>query len=99
MSTTKTQLKNLRELRDFLNSQSDEVLDDKIRFVSSDEQIHNISEVAILDEDFIDPTGEFWEPVSAYSSVEGEDNTDKMTNEELAKEPRVGLKGQYFFTV
>jgi hypothetical protein len=74
-----------RELKDELAKLSDSQLDQKVILVNEDGQ-WAVEMVWVLEEDYINPSGEGMEPVSMYA-----DDPD-WTAEEVANEGRVGHK-------
>lgn len=89
--------KTLKELKEFLNTLSEEQLNQPIRISELDMPVKGISIFDVLQEDHINPSGECAEPISVYlPGGAGHDETDDWDYE---NEAIVFYKGDVFFHV
>lgn len=66
-ASTSTPINSLKELRDYLNLLDEKSLNQPIRFWGESKS-ENIVSIALLHEDFFNPSGEGCEPVGVYLS-------------------------------
>ena len=85
------QILTYKELKDFLENLSEKQLNQTIKIWVEDYGSHeNNFSIGILDEDYINPSGEGAEPVSSYAF--DSDYKDIF----YEKEPRVALSGDIY---
>lgn len=103
MNLKEIKIKTYKDLRDFLNEQSEDILSESVQVMIGDgEQTETISLIEILTEDHINPSGECLEPLSNY--LEGGvyyNNPDAhdLSFEDIQAEPIVKRKGEFFLVV
>jgi len=76
-----------RDLKDFLSTLTDDQLDQPVNVLTGTECIQ-VCEIWTLEEDYINPTGEGLEPVSAYA-----DDPDYADELVIAKAGEIFLMG------
>lgn len=90
-----TSAKTLRQLKEFLNTLSEDQLDQTIKIAETDRPIKRIAIFDVLQEDYINPSGECAEPKSYY--MPGGEFYDPA--EDYSDEPICAEKGDVFFHI
>jgi hypothetical protein len=100
MNLRDVKIDTLKDLRDFLNEQPEDILDNSVEvWIGDNESTSTISLVEVLTEDHFNPSGDYLEPVSAYRrGGEHFEGPNHMSEEEIAEE-RIIRKGKFFFVI
>ena len=88
-----TKISTLRDLKNYLISLNDDLLDQEIKSAREEQPYFKVTAVLSLNEDHINPSGECWEPKSDYLPG-GQFHDDEIdANAEFV----VGKKNEIFF--